>query len=473
MSETRALLAKISALRQRLDQAQLLASEARSALAGLVEPNPEPALEEAVALASRHDADLDRTVRPLFGPGPGGTPKALTAQARGVLERGRDLLAELRELGGKFDGSDDLGPLGYLYEDTVAMIDTTIRTVALMPEPPSAQLHLCRGLEVTLEEVQDRLGTLRSADERLRQRNDEVGCLSEILIDLQAGQPARVDELRRLAEMVLAEVDQGRPLEFLHDTPDYLPACAAAHGLTTARVMARLLKCDPEMRAHSLDAVVAALVHDVGMLSVPSDVLMAEGSLEGEGRRQVEAHAAAGARWVTPLFRDSPWLAEAVAGHHERLDGTGYPDGAKDANVKPLTRLLAVCDVYAAMCVPRPHRPARTTRTALADTLMLADQGLLDRRCGGYLLRLSFYPVGTAVELASGAAAVVVATPTSLEMTSPARPVVAVLTDAEGQPLPTPRHLDLAQTEAESIVRPLSVAERLEVLGRRLARWAA
>src|SRR5262249_55140072 len=162
---------------------------------------------------------------------------------------GRGLLGALRDLGSTFEAADDAGPLGSLYEDTVAMIDTTIRTVALMPEPASAQLHLCRGLEVTLSEVQDRLGTLRAADDRLRQRSDEVGCLGEILTDLQTGQPVRVDELRRLAEQVLAEVDQGRPLEFLHDTADYQPAFAAAHGLTTARVMARLLKCDPEMRA--------------------------------------------------------------------------------------------------------------------------------------------------------------------------------------------------------------------------------
>jgi hypothetical protein len=117
------------------------------------------------------------------------------------------------------------------------------------------------------------------------------------------------------------------------------------------------------------------------------------------------------------------------------------------------------------MCVPRPWRPARSTRTALADTLLLAEQGKLDRRCAGLLLKLSFYPVGSMVELASGSVGVVVAAPAGEGM-NPARPVVAVLTDDAGQPLARPRHLDLTQTDAHGIVRALSAEERLDMMGR-------
>ncbi|MBY0231277.1 MAG: hypothetical protein K2W96_18500, partial [Gemmataceae bacterium] len=176
------------------------------------------------------------------------------------------------------------------------------------------------------------------------------------------------------------------------------------------------------------------------------------------------AHPVSGVQHLAGLFRDSPAILDAVATHHERLDGTGYPDGMKDAHFKPLSRLLAVCDAYAAMCCPRPHRPARSTRTALADVLLLAEQGQLDRARAALLLKLSFYPVGTMVEMASGATGIVVAAPAAA--TDPARPVVAVLTDAEGQALARPRHLDLSQTDAHGIVRPLSADERAESLAR-------
>ena len=212
--------------------------------------------------------------------------------------------------------------------------------------------------------------------------------------------------------------------------------------------------------------VLAALVHDAGMLRVPAEVLAQPGPLDDAGRRAVEVHARAGAEMVRRLLPEAAWLAEAAAAHHERLDGTGYPGGLREVQVSSLARLLAVCDTYAALCCPRPYRPARDTRTALTDTLLLAESGALDRGHAERLLQLSFYPVGSAVELADGSVGVVVATHLGRrDLNTPARPVVALLTDAQGQPLAAPLHLDLAECESHSIVRSLAPAERRQVLG--------
>ena len=132
-----------------------------------------------------------------------------------------------------------------------------------------------------------------------------------------------------------------------------------------------------------------------------------------------------------------------------------------------------MADVYAAFSAVRPHRTARALRTALTDTLLLAEQGLLDRACAESLLHLSFYPVGTAVEMSDGSAAVVVATPSAWrDLNSPARPVVAVLLDADGHPLPSPRHHDLMQCEQQRIVRNLTPRERRERLAVWFPEWA-
>jgi HD-GYP domain-containing protein (c-di-GMP phosphodiesterase class II) len=204
------------------------------------------------------------------------------------------------------------------------------------------------------------------------------------------------------------------------------------------------------------------------MLKVPAAILSRTGTLEDDHRRQIERHVGAGADMARRLLPNGIWLTEAVAGHHERLDGTGYPAGLKGTQIAPLTRLLAVCDLYAALCAPRPQRPARETRTALTDTLLLAEKGVLDRYHAERLLLLGFYPVGSVVELADGSIGVVVATPTGRrDLHSPARPVVALLTDEQGRPLPISRHLDLAQCEGHSIVRSLPLSERREVLGNR------
>jgi HD-GYP domain-containing protein (c-di-GMP phosphodiesterase class II) len=209
------------------------------------------------------------------------------------------------------------------------------------------------------------------------------------------------------------------------------------------------------------------------MLDVPAEVLARPEPLDDAGRRTVEGHAHRGAELAAALLPDGDWLAAAVAGHHERLDGSGYPDGLRDAQLAPLTRLLAVCDVYAALASPRPHRPARETRAALTDTLLLAEGGALDRGRAERLVQLSFYPAGSVVELADGALGVVVAGhAVRRDVNLPARPVVLRLTDADGRPLPAPRPLDLAECDGHSIVRGLPPDEGRAWLGRRFPDWA-
>jgi HD-GYP domain-containing protein (c-di-GMP phosphodiesterase class II) len=481
MSDTRTLLARIGALRQRLEQAQQLADDARDAVTALAEgPRHILQFDTAVALGGKVDEELSQVVRPITVQAEPEGPKFLSSRARRVLEQGSGLLARLRELASLFDSTGDegpstsgaslLAPLRSLYQETVAMIDTAIRTIPLLPGTASDQMRLCKGLEAVLGEVDGRLRTLAAGGEKLRRQHEQVHSLAEVLVALETGQPFDAAILDRLVADVLAEVDDCSPLVFLYEAPEYMPAWVACHSLTVARVLARLVMHEPQLRAKASEAVLAALLHDVGMLAVPAEVLAFSGELEEPARRAVEAHASAGRQHLAGLFRNAPHILDAISCHHERLDGTGYPDGLREAHISPLARLLAVCDTYAAMCVPRPHRPARSTRAALADTVLLAEEGKLDRQHAALLLKLSFYPTGSVVELASGGVGVVVA---AGEGGNPARPVVAVLTDDNGDALARPRYLDLSRTTAHSIVRPLTVAEKLDVLGQRLARWAA
>ena len=497
MVETQSLLGKITALRQRLEQAQGLAKEAGTAAVALLGDQTGPPergllLEQQVVTEGEHDIVLDRTLRPLtasLNEDRRPLPRQLTARGRRVLERGRDLLNQLRPLADAFAPTavlpmsvDDVPtvplleraePLAVLYREAVAMADVALRMIPIFPDSAAAQLQICEGLEGVLNAVASRLRVLADGVACHRGEHERVARLAELFTSVLAGakreSPAFVD----LAEEVLADATEGGPLRFAPSDFAVPARFAAAQGLSTARVVARLVRHDPEWKQRPLDAVLAALIHDAGMTRVPAELLAQAGPLQDEQRRTVETHCRSTAELSAAVWPQSAWLALAVLGHHERLDGTGYPGGLRDHQITSLSRLLAMADVFVALCAARPHRPARATRTALTDTLLLAEQGLLDRKCAESLLQLSFYPVGTAVEMSDGSLGVVAATPSVWrDLNSPARPVVALLIDADGKPLPAPRHLNLMQCEHHRIVRSLTPRERRERIGGRFPEWA-
>src|SRR5262249_60511156 len=129
------------------------------------------------------------------------------------------------------------------------------------------------------------------------------------------------------AEDLVLAAQEGAPLRF-PDAADPSPDPArhvALHSLTTARVMARLVRHDPELRGQPLEPVLAALVHDAGMLGVPAEILARPGALDDEARRLVESHARAGAERAARLLPGGGWLVEAAPPHPERLRGTPHP----------------------------------------------------------------------------------------------------------------------------------------------------
>jgi len=479
MSDTQVLLTKIAALRQRLEQAQGLARDVTSAAAALPVASLRTAdrvrdLEKQVAAGAQSGGLLDTTLRQVpaadscAGAEPP-LPAQLIARASRLVKRGQDLLRQLRALAtNPVMVNDAADPLVICYRETIAMTDTVLRTVLAFPNAPSAQLRMCEGLEVILGVVAERLTELTAVAAQRQCDNDWLQTLVGLLTGLAAGKQLDIKPYVLLAEAVLAEAQQGAPLRFFQPAPAQPALAVAAHSLNVAQVVARLVRHDPDLRGRALDPVLAGLVHDAGMLGVPPETFTQTGPLTDAQRRAVEAHAVAGAEMALRLLPAGTWLAEAAAGHHERLDGTGYPSGLCDVQISPLTRLVAVCDVYAALCAERPHRPAAQTRTALTDVLLLAEKGTLDRHQAERLLHLSFYPVGTVVELADGAVGVVIATHQGRhDLNTPARPVLVLLTDAQRRPLPGLRHLDLADCEGHSIVRSLPATERRELLGRR------
>jgi HD-GYP domain-containing protein (c-di-GMP phosphodiesterase class II) len=109
----------------------------------------------------------------------------------------------------------------------------------------------------------------------------------------------------------------------------------------------------------------AGIVHDIGRICIPPEILNKPGKLTEEEYEIVKEHPLVGVELISPLSIYKK-LVPGVLYHHERLDGSGYPEGLTDSQIPLFARIIAVADVYDAMTCDRAYRPALGSDNAIA-----------------------------------------------------------------------------------------------------------
>ena len=137
----------------------------------------------------------------------------------------------------------------------------------------------------------------------------------------------------------------------------------ACHGEDVAVLAERVALRMSLSNAQARDVRYAAMLHDLGKVAVPSEILLKPGPLTDEEWVTMRSHAAIGGELVGRIDAFAH-LAPAVRASHERWDGGGYPDGLVGETIPLAARIIAACDTYDAIVTDRPYRPARTPREA-------------------------------------------------------------------------------------------------------------
>jgi putative two-component system response regulator len=122
---------------------------------------------------------------------------------------------------------------------------------------------------------------------------------------------------------------------------------------------------------------IACLLHDIGKVAVPDEILLKPGSLSAQETYVVRQHPIVGESICAPL-KSLRRILPAIRHHHERMDGSGYPDGLCGHEIPLLARILQVADVYDALITDRPYRDALSSEDALETLNREAACGWLD-----------------------------------------------------------------------------------------------
>ena len=125
----------------------------------------------------------------------------------------------------------------------------------------------------------------------------------------------------------------------------------------------------------------AAVLHDIGKAQIPRAVLAKPGALDETERALVRTHPVLGAEMLKRQGGFSEDVIAVVRSHHEYLDGSGYPDGLRGAEISDLVRMITICDIFAALIERRSYKPPMAPEAAY--DMLLGMEGKLD----GDLLR--------------------------------------------------------------------------------------
>jgi putative nucleotidyltransferase with HDIG domain len=167
-------------------------------------------------------------------------------------------------------------------------------------------------------------------------------------------------------------------IEAMSRTMEWRDPYTAGHQKRVALISAAIAK-KLGLNNEQIEALyMAAMVHDLGKVAVPAEILTKPSRLTDLEMKMVQGHAESGYQ----ILKDIPFpypIAEMVYQHHERLDGSGYPRGLAGDAICLEARILAVADTIEAMATHRPYRPGRGLHTAMSE-VMLEAGSKLDQR---------------------------------------------------------------------------------------------
>lgn len=263
------------------------------------------------------------------------------------------------EIGGKHLGNVFLGQ--FFYEDETIDYDLFRRQAGLYGFDETEYLAALDRVPRLAHETVD---AAMSFHAKLAAMISSSGYGTIQLSRTLAQKDALLDERDRALERLVNSLSS--VVEIVSKVVETRDPYTAGHQRRVSELAVRISR-DMGMTAKQIEEIrIAALIHDVGKMSVPAEILSKPGELSIAERVLIKEHAETGYRIISSADMAGP-VAEIVYQHHERCDGSGYPRGLSAEELLPESKVLMVADVVEAMSSHRPYRAALGREAGLAE----------------------------------------------------------------------------------------------------------
>lgn len=237
--------------------------------------------------------------------------------------------------------------------------------------------------------------------------NRSKDAITSMFHEARMGKAVNVENARSLVEEITFSVmrnpDALIGLARLKTKDDY----TYMHSVAVCALMVSLARQLGMSDEQTREAGLAGLLHDVGKMAIPMDILNNPGRLTDEEFNVIKEHPAAGHRMLLEGGEVGEVALDVCLHHHEKMNGTGYPDQLPADAIGVFARMGAVCDVYDAVTSNRPYKRGWCPSESLRK--MAEWEGHFDKKIfQAFVKCIGIYPVGTLVRLKSGRLGVVI-----------------------------------------------------------------
>ena len=191
-----------------------------------------------------------------------------------------------------------------------------------------------------------------------------------------------------------------------------------------------------------IDLCTAALIHDVGMLIIPQEIIQKPEKLTDKEYELIKMHPSYGIKFMNNIKNLPAITEEIILQHHEKINGKGYPKGLRGESISKFAQIVGIAEIFEAISHPRPYRSEKIDLSEAVKLIIQEESSSFEKDVLRALMHyITIFPVGCYVKLNNQEVGIV----KSINRNFPLRPVIEIVQNSKGKPLKDPKIVDMSK----------------------------
>jgi len=277
-------------------------------------------------------------------------------------------------------------------------------------------------------------------------------CMDDILLGNALNETALKENVAETVESIVRNPDAMMWLTRLKDKD----TTTSQHSINSSILSVTFGRYIGLPKDELIKLAICGLMHDIGKLQVPTEILNKPSSLSESERQQIQMHPLYSRNLLMSAGQYFLPAVDVAYSHHERLDGSGYPRKLKAMQISPFTRIISIIDTYDTMITRQVYREERTPFETLKYLNSKKSTSFDEQLIKLFIKLIGVFPIGSVIELTSGEVGIVITSNRDDNL----RPKILIMLDSNKR-VKQRSIINLARTNVDQLGRPLKIAKTL------------